>query len=389
VFEAGPHAGGHTNTVDIEWDGDRQSIDTGFIVFNDDYYPNFRLLVGRLGVETQLTTMSLSVRCDRTGLEYAGADVDSLFAQRRNLLNAGFWRMLRDIRRFHREGVRALDALNDTTTVAEYVAEQGYSSEFLRFFLTPMGSALWSSPQGDFLGFPVRFIIEFFRNHGMMQITNRPPWRVIRGGSARYVEPLVRPFQDRIRLNAPVRSIRRGAESVEVVTERDGGEAFDEAILACHSDQALAMLGGAASAVEREVLSHFPYQRNDTVLHTDTSVLPRNRRAWSCWNYHLVEDRGRAAAVTYNMNMLQSLRSAHTYCVSLNESGIDPAKVIRRMVYHHPVFRPGRAAMQARHRELIRHHRTSYCGAYWGFGFHEDGVRSALAVCKAFGKELA
>ncbi|MCC6537781.1 MAG: FAD-dependent oxidoreductase [Bryobacterales bacterium] len=388
VLEAAPRIGGHTHTIAVERNGGSLAIDSGFIVFNHAYYPNFTRLLEILGVESQPAPMSLSVRCDRTGLEYAGASLNSLFAQRSNLARPAFWRLLRDILRFQKEGVAALATLDDQTTVAAFVREGHYSDEFLRYFIVPMGSALWSSPAGDFLRFPVRFIIEFFANHGMMQILGRPSWRVVRGGSARYMEKLVDSFRGLVRTGTPVQAIERHAAGV-TVKHSGVEEVFDHAILACHSDEALAMLGPAATRAEREILGHFPYQANDTVLHTDVRVLPRNRRAWGCWNYHVARDLERSAAVTYNMNLLQSLPTAReTYCVSLNESGIDPARVIRRMTYHHPVYRPGRQAMQARHPELIGPNRTSFCGAYWGFGFHEDGVRSALAVCRHFGAEL-
>lgn len=388
VLESATRIGGHTHTVTVEQGGETHEVDTGFIVFNHAYYPHFTRLLANLGVESQPAPMSLSVRCDRTGLEYAGASLNSLFAQRSNLARPAFWRLLRDILRFQNEGVAALATLNDETTVASFVRDGRYSEEFLRYFIVPMGSALWSSPAGDFLGFPVRFIIEFFANHGMMQILGRPSWRVIRGGSARYMEKLVDSFRGMVRTGAPVQSIERGAAGV-TVKHSGVTETFDHVIFACHSDQALAILGSAATPVEREILGHFPYQTNDTVLHTDVSVLPRNRRAWGCWNYHVAVDLERSAAVTYNMNLLQTLRARETFCVSLNETGIDPARVIRRMTYHHPVYRPGRKAMQARHAELIGANRTAYCGAYWGFGFHEDGVRSALAVCRHFGAELS
>jgi len=390
VLEADVRIGGHTHTIKVDEDrgAGALDVDTGFIVFNHAYYPRFTRLLELLNVESQPAPMSLSVRCDQTGLEYAGASLNSLFAQRLNLARPAFWRLLRDILRFQQEGVAALPALDDETTVAAFVLGGGYSEEFLRYFIVPMGSALWSSPAGDFLRFPVRFIIEFFANHGMMQILGRPSWRVIRGGSARYMEKLVDSVRGILRTGKPVKAIERGAAGV-TVKHSGASETFDHVIFACHSDEALAILGSAATPTEREILGHFPYQANDTVLHTDVSVLPRNRRAWGCWNYHVARELERSAAVTYNMNLLQSLHSAReTYCVSLNETGIDPARIIRRMTYHHPVYRPGRKAMQARHGELIGVYRTSYCGAYWGFGFHEDGVRSALAVCQHFGAEL-
>ena len=355
--------------------------------FNDRYYPNFRKLLDRLGVASQPTTMSLSVRCERTDLEYAGASLNSLFAQRANIARPAFWRMLRDVVRFQREGVAALESLDDDTTVAAFVAERRYSDEFLRYFLVPMGSALWSSPGGDFLRFPARFIIEFFANHGMMQVLGRPDWNVIRGGSDRYVAALVEKTKADFRVNAPVLRVVRREERVEVL-HGGGAELFDHVIFACHSDQALALLGAGATPLEREVLGCFPYRQNDAVLHTDASVLPRRRRAWACWNYRLAAEVADSAAVTYNMNMLQTLDSPHTYCVSLNESGIQEGSVIRRIPYHHPVFQAGRRAAQARQPELIGANRSSYCGAYWGYGFHEDGVRSALAVSRHFGRDL-
>jgi len=384
VFEAEHRVGGHTHTVDVDWNGEKESVDTGFIVFNREYYPNFVQLLETLGVESKETTMSLSVRDDRNGLEYAGRSLNALFAQRRNLARPAFWRMIAAVLRFQRQGAMLLSRLDDRMTVREFAAAYGYGREFVEWFLEPMGSALWSAPLSSYREFPIRFVVEFLRNHGMMQIFGRPPWRVIKGGSKTYLAPLIHGLEDRIRCGTRVNALRRYSTHVEV-----DGERFDEAILACHSDQALAILGPDATGLERDLLGRFPYQSNPAVLHTDTSVLPRSRRAWACWNYHLADWSDQAAAVTYNMNMLQGLRTRQTFCVSLNEPGIDPDKVIRRIEYHHPVYRPGRDQAQARHRDLIRNRRTSFCGAYWGYGFHEDGVRSALAVCRGFGVGLA
>jgi predicted NAD/FAD-binding protein len=386
VFEAGGYVGGHTHTVPVRLDGAHYHVDTGFIVFNEHYYPLFTRLLAELGVASQPTTMSLSVRCDESGLEYCGKSLGGLFAQPSNLVKPAFYQFLREVLRFQKQGVEALAVIDDTLSVAAFVERYGYSRNFLRWFLVPMGSALWSAPAGEFERYPIRFVIQFFRNHGMMQVLGRPDWRVIQGGSFRYVEKLTQGWGDTIRLNTPVRRVERAAAGVTLRLD-SGAESFDEVIFACHSDQALAMLA-APTPVESEILSHFPYQENDTILHTDTAVLPRSRRAWGCWNYHLSERSTRAASVTYNMNMLQSLRAPHTFCVSLNEEGIREDRILKRIRYHHPVFRAGREAMQARHPELIRHHRASYCGAYWGFGFHEDGVRSAVHVCQAFGETL-
>ena len=293
-----------------------------------------------------------------------------------------------DILRFHREAPALSRASGgDDTSVADYVSTQGYSREFYEHYLTPLGSALWSSPPGTFQSFPIRFVVEFLANHSMLQVEGRPEWRVIRGGSYRYVEKLTAGFCNRIRLNTAVRSVERRAGHVRLV-DGDGQEArFDHVIFACHSDQALRIVKDP-TVTEAEILSSFPYQANEAVLHTDPSVLPRRRNAWASWNYHVRPDAADRATVTYNMNLLQSLPWTHVFNVTLNDSeAIDPQRVIRRILYHHPIFTARRGEAQRRHRELANSNRTSYCGAYWGYGFHEDGVRSALAVCSALADE--
>jgi predicted NAD/FAD-binding protein len=384
VFEANDYVGGHTNTVDVELDGESHAIDTGFIVFNDWTYPNFIALLDELGVASQPTTMSFSVRDDRSGLEYNGHSLNTLFAQRLNLLRPRFYRMLADIVRFNREARRLVRNHDDETTVGEFLARHGYSRSFAELYLLPMGAAIWSCPTGTFPQFPIRFIVDFYHNHGLLSVLRRPTWRVIEGGSRTYVEAMTRGFRDRIRLRTPVMGVRRFTD--RALVQLRGGETrpFDHVIFACHSDQALRILGDDATANEREILSKFPYERNVAVLHTDTSLLPRKRRAWASWNYRLGGDDAAPASVTYNMNILQRLRARHTFCVTLNdESRIDPVKVLRRFEYHHPVFTTQRAAAQARHGELLNVNRTSFCGAYWRNGFHEDGVVSALAIVDA------
>lgn len=388
VLEANDYIGGHTNTVEAEDDDERHAVDTGFIVYNERNYPNFTRLIAQLGVETQPSDMSFSVRCDRTGLEYNGTNLNRLFAQRRNLLSPGFHRMIRDILRFNREAKSAVHDGDERQTVGEFLEAHGFGGRFVEHYLLPMGSAIWSCPTGTFLSFPMRFVAEFFDNHAMLQLGGRPVWRVIKGGSRRYVEKLVAPWRDRVRLRTPVRSIRRFDDHVAVATEAGGVERFDQVILACHSDQSLRMLDDP-TPVETEILAAFPYQSNRTVLHTDASVLPRTKRAWASWNYHIQPERPGHATVTYNMNILQSLPARSTYCVTLNgDEGIDGRRVLGRYDYSHPVFRAGRTLAQRRHAELIQANRTSYCGAYWGYGFHEDGVKSALAVCRSFGEAL-
>jgi predicted NAD/FAD-binding protein len=384
VFEANPRIGGHVNTVRVNIDDEQHEIDTGFIVYNERTYPNFCRIVADLAVETTPTSMSFSVRCDRTGLEYNGTSLNGVFAQRRNLVRPSFLLMLRDILRFNREGPEDLDSVSQEQTVGDYIAAKGFSRQFARQYLLPMGAAIWSCPCDAFAQFPIRFILEFYVNHGLLSLRDRPTWRVVDGGSRRYVDRLVEPFHDRIRLNCPVRQVMRTEDAV-CVSHADGDETFDEIVFACHADQALQLLDDVDS-LETDLLSAFPYSMNSAVLHTDTSVLPKRQRAWASWNYHVASDEGSRPTLTYNMNILQHIQSRHTFCVTLNEDKlVAPEKVIDRFKYAHPVFSARRSAVQKRHDELIRRRRTSFCGAYWRNGFHEDGVVSALAVCRRFG----
>lgn len=384
VFEAADYIGGHTHTVDVNVGGERHAIDTGFIVYNDWTYPNFIQLLDELGVESQPTTMSFSVRDDAANLEYNGHSLGTLFAQRRNLLRPRFYRLLADILRFNREATRLVTDSSDETTVGDFLTRHRYSQAFSDHYLLPMGSAIWSCPTGTFAQFPIRFVVEFYHNHGLLSVNRRPTWRVIAGGSRNYVTRMTDRFRDRIRLNTPVQRVTRFRDSVEVQVAGRPVESFDQVIFACHSDQALRILGHDATNLEREVLSQFPYGRNIAVLHTDIKVLPRRRAAWAAWNYRVRPGDAPAATVTYNMNLLQGIRSLETFCVTLNdEHSIDPKCVVQTFEYHHPIFTTARSAAQSRHAELTGTNRTSFCGAYWGNGFHEDGVNSALAVVKA------
>lgn len=382
LFEANDYVGGHTHTIPLDLDGRHYEIDTGFIVFNPENYPNFSAMLARLGVESQPTTMSFGVRCDRTGLEYSGGTFTGLVAQPGNLLRPRFLGMLRDILRFHREAPALLESgAGDDLTVESWADDRGFGREFMEHYLVPLGSCLWSCPVGTFRQFPIRFAVEFMANHLMLQVTGRPVWRVVRGGSARYVEKLVAPMRQRVRLRTPVARVERDARGVTLFAGQ-GPERFDRVILACHADQALRMLADP-SPLESELLAAFPYESNAVTLHTDTSVLPRRKLAWSSWNARLLAD-GERFVATYNMNLLQGIKSPHTFCVTLNhDEGIDPARVLGRYHYHHPLFTRRRWAAQSRHAELVDHRRTSYCGAYWGYGFHEDGVTSGLRVAAA------
>ena len=385
VFEADSRVGGHTNTVSVSIDDEQHEIDTGFIVYNERTYPNFTRLLASLNVETVPTSMSFSVRSDRDRLEYNGTSLNGVFAQRRNLLRPGFLRLLYDIIRFSRVGSIDLDRVPHDQTVGDYIVERGFSKQFSERYLFPMGAAIWSCPFDDFARFPIRFILEFYVNHGLLSLRNRPVWRVIRGGSKRYVDRLIEPFRDRIRLSCPVYSVKRSDDGV-TIRHAFGSDEFDEVIFACHSDQALRLLGDEADDEETMILSAFPYRRNTAVLHMDESLLPRRRRAWASWNYHIGGKPFSMPTVTYNANILQQLESEHTFCITLNEKdSIDPKKMLAEFEYSHPVFTTRRAEFQARHQQFIRRRRTSFCGAYWRNGFHEDGVVSALSVCDKFG----
>jgi uncharacterized protein len=391
VFEAGSYAGGHANTVDVSDGGRPLPVDTGFIVFNRPNYPTLCRLFDRLNVASHETEMSFAVRCERTGREWNGSSFGQVFAQRRNLLRPTHWRMLRDILRFHDEAQAALAQLDDNKTVACWLGDNGYSKPFAEFYLLPLGASLWSCGTGHFMQFPMRFVLEFLHNHRMLQIDDRPIWRTVTGGSREYVNRIVAPFEERLILDTPVNKVVRRAQGrgVDVFLSTGSIHHFDEVILACHADQALQMVESPDS-YEQEVLNCFPYQKNEAVLHTDTTLLPKRPRAWASWNFMIPADSSDAVHVTYNMNLLQKLNAEQTWCLTLNPGGrVDPSKQVRRFMYDHPMFMPGRSAAQTRHGELIRRRGISYCGAYWGFGFHEDGAHSALNVCEAFDAELS
>jgi uncharacterized protein len=389
LFEAGSHLGGHTQTVDVTFDGEQHAIDTGFIVFNRRTYPRFSSLLDELGVKNRPTAMGFSVRCDRTGLEYCGSSLAGLFCQKQNLFRPRFYQMLRDIWRFNRDAQRRFTTSRQTEpspelTVADFLSQGRYSREFAEHYLLPMGSAIWSCPADAFSEFPIQFIIEFFHNHGLLSLRDRPIWRIVEGGSRNYVRAMSAKFGPAVdvRLRTPVQKVRRGAEFVEVTARNAAMERFDHVIFACHADQALRMLDDP-TPTEHELLSAFRYEQSTALLHVDASILPRKRQAWASWNYRITAERSRRATVTYCMNILQHLRSQHVFNVTLNGEGlINPRKVIGRYAFEHPVFTVRRKVAQSRRSDILTAHRSSYCGAYWGNGFHEDGVASAMAVCQ-------
>jgi uncharacterized protein len=384
LFEANSYLGGHTHTHSVEQDGTAYAIDTGFIVHNRAHYPLLTQLFRDLGVASQSTTMSFSVRSEASGLEYNAATLNSLFCQRRNLLSPRFYGMLRDLVRFYRAAPALLADDAPQICLGAYLERERFGAAFRDEHLLPMAAALWSAPTARVLEFPARFLVRFMANHNMLQLTHRPDWRVVCGGSASYVRALRARWRIHERLACPVLSVRRDPNGVSV-TSAAGTERFEQVVLACHSDQALGLLADATDC-EREVLGAIGYQKNEVVLHTDAAVLPRNRRAWAAWNALVPLERDSPCTVSYCMNLLQGVRSPDPFVVTLNpQVRIAPERVLRRLSYAHPLFTQAAVAAQARRGELQGQRRTFFAGAYWGHGFHEDGLRSAVDVCRYLG----
>jgi predicted NAD/FAD-binding protein len=390
VYEAQDRIGGHTHTVEVRVDGDdetegaRHAIDTGFIVYNERTYPSFTRLLAELGVETQASDMSFGSSCERTGLEWGSRGLRGVLAQPTNLLRPSFHRMLRDVLRFNRQSRTLLSQGDEKTSLGDYLCGAGYSNEFVDHYVVPLGAAIWSADPAAFLRMTAATFVRLFENHGLLESSPSLPWSVVRGVSARYVEKLVTPFRDQIRVACPVQAVRRRRSGVDVFAA-DGVGRFDHVVLAVHSDQALRMLSDPSS-LEQQLLSRVRYQRNEVVLHTDTSLMPRRKNAWASWNYRVPHESGEKVLVTYDMNRLQRLGAAEPVCVTLNRhADIDPAAVIQRIDYAHPVYDPPSDAARRRRDEISGRNRTSYVGAYWHNGFHEDGVRSAVEACRPLG----
>lgn len=390
VFEKNDYIGGHTATVDVELNGKPYAIDTGFIVFNDRTYPNFLTLLKQIGIDKQATEMSFSVHNCQTGFEYNGHTLSTLFAQKRNVFRPQFWRLLADIVRFNKLCKQAFQENNYALhmTLGEFLVEHQFNDFFASHYILPMGAAIWSSSIAQMENFQFRFFVQFFYHHGLLNITDRPQWYVIPGGSRNYIPALTRSFADNIHLNSDIRFVTRHDNCVEILFGSGEIKLFDEVIFACHSDQALALLADASPA-EIAILSQLPYSNNDVVLHTDTALLPKRKKAWASWNYQLSDDRTKPASVTYNMNILQGIESEETFCVTLNQSdAIKPDKILKRFHYSHPIFSTESMAAQAKRNEICGLNHTHFAGAYWYNGFHEDGVKSALDVAKRFECQL-
>ena len=387
VYEQNDYVGGHAHTVDARIEGTSYPVDTGFIVFNERNYPNFVRLLRQLGVEWKDSTMSFSVHCERTGLEYSPSSLGALFAQRRNILRPSFWRMIWDIFRFRSNYGSVLKGPTDLT-LAALLERRNYGLCFRDNFIIPMGAAIWSADPTSFGQIPASFFIRFFDNHGFLNVHNQPQWLTVRQGSRKYVEALTERFRAQIRTNSQVAHVRRFSEHVSVRTTAGNEENYDQLIFATHSDQALALLADPSES-EREILGAVPYNKNVTVLHTDMRLLPKIRKTWASWNYHIPAEPQASVVLTYNMNMLQSIKTPVTLCVTLNsERAIDPTQILYKIEYAHPVFKTESVRAQKSHQKISGVNRTHYCGAYWGNGFHEDGVNSALTVCRHFGKGL-
>jgi len=387
LFERHGRLGGHTDTHEVEVAGRRWSVDSGFIVMNPAHYPLFSAMLAELGVALRPTTMSFSVRNDRSGLEYEAGSAGGLFVQKRRLLSPRHWRMLLDIVRFYREAPALLDDEGAGPTLGEYLERHGYGDGFRDDHLVPMASALWSTASREVLDFPAKYLVRFMANHQMLKLSGRSPWQVVDGGSQTYVRALAERWRVDVRLAAPVRRVRRGDDGGVWVDAagHDAPERFDQVVLACHADEALALLA-EPSVAEREVLGAIGYADNDTVLHTDASQLPRNRRAWAAWNALVPAEPTDACTVSYCMNLLQSLDCPEPLVVTLNRTAaIDPTKILKRRSYRHPQYTHASVAAQARRAEINGVDRLWFAGAYWGWGFHEDGMRSAVEVARALG----
>ena len=386
LFEADSRLGGHTDSHDIEVDGHALVVDSGFIVFNETHYPLLTRLFNELGVASQPTTMSFSVHDEASGLQYNAGSLRGLFCQPANLFSPTFLGMLADLRRFYRVAPAVLDLAEPGPSLGEYLAANGYGDAFRDLHLVPMASALWSSPTAQILDFPITHLVRFMANHSMLQLSGRPAWRVVKGGSRSYIDAFMRAWNVDVRLDSPVRSIRVEQQPTAVSLTTDAGiESFDRVVLACHADDALRLLAEPSDA-QREVLSAFQFQDNDTILHTDASLLPPNRDAWAAWNVHVPVQPGSDCAVSYWMNALQSLQIRDPLVVTLNRrADIDPARILRERRYRHPVQSAASVEAQSRKREIQGINGVSYAGAWWGHGFHEDGLRSAVDVAAQLG----
>tara|TARA_Y100001980_G_C14529722_1_gene305547 strand:- start:355 stop:1617 length:1263 start_codon:yes stop_codon:yes gene_type:complete len=387
LYEKNNYIGGHTHTHEIYENDKKINVDSGFIVYNENTYPNFMKLLNILKIESQHTKMGFSVKSDYEDFEYAGNSVNSIFAQKSNILRPNFLKMIYQILRFNKISKNEFNNIDENVTLNDYLIKFSFSEKFINHYIIPMGAAIWSTSPQKMLNIPAKFFIRFFNNHGLLEVTNRPQWWVIRNGSFQYVKKIIKPFEKNIFLNCKVNSIIRKNNQVKIKFDK-GEKIFDHVIIATHSDQALNLLSDPTDE-ENKILGAIKYQKNIALIHTDQSILPRRKIAWSSWNYLLNESQDDFVTLTYNMNILQTLKSKKVYCVTINNTtSIDDRKIIKKIKYHHPLFDIMSVKAQQQKNKICGQNNTYFCGAYWGYGFHEDGVNSALDVCKKFGIEL-
>ena len=387
LYEKNNYVGGHTHTHEIYENDKKINVDSGFIVYNENTYPNFMKLLNILKIESQHTKMGFSVKSDYEDFEYAGNSVNSIFAQKSNILRPNFLKMIYQILRFNKVSKNEFNNIDENVTLNDFLIKFSFSEKFINHYIIPMGAAIWSTSPQKMLNIPAKFFIRFFNNHGLLEVTNRPQWWVIKNGSFQYVKKIIKPFEKNIFLNCKVNSIIRKNNQVKIKFDK-GEKIFDHVIIATHSDQALNLLSDPTDD-ENKILGAIKYQKNIALIHTDQSILPRRKIAWSSWNYLLNESQDDFVTLTYNMNILQTLKSKKVYCVTINNTtSIDDRKIIKKIKYHHPLFDILSVKAQQQKNKICGQNNTYFCGAYWGYGFHEDGVNSALDVCKKFGIEL-
>jgi len=387
LYEKNDYIGGHTHTHEIYENDKKINVDSGFIVYNENTYPNFMKLLDILKIESQHTTMGFSVKSDSNDFEYAGNSIHSIFAQKSNIFRPSFLKMIYQILRFNKISKNEYNNIDENVTLNDYLLKFSFSEKFVNHYIIPMGAAIWSTSPKKMLNMPAKFFIRFFQNHGLLKVINRPQWWVIKNGSKQYVKKIIKPFENNIVLNCKINSISRSNEKVTIKFDKSE-KIFDAVVIATHSDQALELLSDSTDA-ENQILGSIKYQKNSALIHTDKSILPKRKIAWSSWNYLLNESSDNLVTLTYNMNILQTLKSKKVYCVTLNNTtSIDESKIIKKIIYHHPLFDLESVKAQNQKNKICGSNNTYFCGAYWGYGFHEDGVNSALDVCKKFGIEF-
>ena len=390
LFESNNYIGGHTNTITVNDENNNElNVDTGFIVYNNDTYPNFVKILNKLKVETQPSTMSFSLSCQRSGMEYGTGNLKALFGNKSNIISFQFYKLLFGIFTYFKKAKTFLKDNNDFSyTVLDFIKSAKINNYTYEKFILPMASSIWSTNFDEIEQMPAKYLFEFYKNHDLLSINPSKKWRVIKGGSKQYISKLIKPFDERIRINSKVHSIKRDKNTIYLKTDHNEKEEFNAVILACHSDQALKILEDSTNQ-EKEILANIPYQLNQAILHTDTSVLPKNKKMWSSWNSYIPKEQNSNVSLTYNMNILQSIKSKNTFCVSINmENNINPSKIIKKINYSHPTFNKKSVFAQSQKNKISGIKNTYFAGAYWRYGFHEDGVLSALDVCKNFGVEI-